>query len=439
MRIFLGLTEVSGYFTRLSSGLRDCGVDVMHVSLHQHRFGYSDESRPWIVRISQTAVDARIKAQASGNRIAAITSLLAVTGTRFALFVWAVLRFDIFIMGAGSSFFGGRELPLLRRLGKTVIYTLHGTDARPPYIDGFFDPSHYGIAVPEPVNIPETPGERAARLSDAHVTVAAARSQFVRRIERHSNYVICSPSYSQFLTKPFINFLAIGLPSTVGADHSEPLQKRSRVTILHAPSHLEGKGTLHIRAMIDRLRARGNEIEYVEIAGRPNAEVIAEIQRSDIIIDQYYSDSPMAGFAAEAAFFGKPVVVGGYYAANVGKDVAAELIPPTCFCLPEQMEREVERLLLDPAARQELGARARDYVTVHWNSKAVAGKFLQLLDGAPADWLVDPNRVTYLDGIGLKQIQAKKNIRAIVSRYGLDGLSLDGKANLLGLSQQISE
>ena len=53
----------------------------------------------------------------------------------------------------------------------------------------------------------------------------------------------------------------------------------------------------------------GLPLEYVEIVGQPNDIVLAEIARSAFVIDQLYSDTPMAGFAAEAARLGKPAIV----------------------------------------------------------------------------------------------------------------------------------
>ena len=42
--------------------------------------------------------------------------------------------------------------------------------------------------------------------------------------------------------------------------------------------------------------------------------VLEKMAMSDIVVDQVYCDTPMAGFATEAAINGVPVVVGGYYA-----------------------------------------------------------------------------------------------------------------------------
>jgi hypothetical protein len=54
------------------------------------------------------------------------------------------------------------------------------------------------------------------------------------------------------------------------------------------------KGTASIRAMVERLSARGLAVELVTIEGRPNAEVMRAMRDSDLVVDQLYSDTPMA-------------------------------------------------------------------------------------------------------------------------------------------------
>ena len=90
------------------------------------------------------------------------------------------------------------------------------------------------------------------------------------------------------------------------------LNEQRLIRILHSPSSPEVKGTYLIRQAINALKAKGYPIDYVEIMGKPNTVVIAELEKCDFIVDQLYSDTPMSGFATEAAFFGKTAVVGGY-------------------------------------------------------------------------------------------------------------------------------
>lgn len=59
-----------------------------------------------------------------------------------------------------------------------------------------------------------------------------------------------------------------------------------------------------------------------------NATVLQELQQCDFVIDELYSDVPLAMLATEAAIFGKPVIVGGYYSNNFSPENPDSQIPP---------------------------------------------------------------------------------------------------------------
>lgn len=433
MRVFLGLTEVSGYFSRLRKGLEDLGVECVHVSLQPHRFGYSGGQRSsFFPSFACATVRWRLHASNRGPFIRAILLILTLL-SRMLLFIWAIVRFDTFVLGAGSSFFRFLELPLLRLFGKRVVYTLHGTDARPPYIDGFFQPEHYELRQ-DPAE--ETKGamsvKRSARMVEGYIRIAARRRRQLRQIERHAHVVICGPSYSHFLTRPFVSFYSVGIPLIVSQNQVRRDERsHEKVEILHAPSYAPGKGTDQIRAIMAALEAQGLSIEYREITGRPNSEVLAEIERSDLVVDQLYSDTPMAGFAAEAASLGKPAAVGGYYSQVMQTHLAGDQIPPTSYCHPDELQETVGMLVKNQEKRLWLGHAARNFVLENWSAQTVAGRFLRLLEGAPpSEWLIDPMRVMYLQGCGLSERQAKANVAAVIRTGGVEALQLSHKPEL---------
>ena len=445
MRVFLGLTEVSGYFSRLRQGLEDLGVECVHVSLQPHKFGYSGGQRSsFFPAFACTSVRWRLHGSNRGPLIGA--SLLALTAfSRVLLFIWAVVRFDVFVLGAGSSFFRFREFPLLRLLGKRIVYTLHGTEARPPYIDGFFEPEHYGItqdaAEPAQENATETQANPASQRVWVHIRIAARRRREVRAIECNAHVVICAPGYSHFLTRPFVSFYSVGIPLSIPQSREAEIQRSGeKVRILHAPSYVRGKGTDRIRAVISALEVQGMPIEYREISGRPNSEVLAAIRDSDFVVDQLYSDTPMAGFAAEAASLGKPAVVGGYYSRVMRTHLPEDQIPPTGYCHPDELQETVGMLVKDQEKRLRLGDAARTYVLNSWSSQTVAGRFLRLLEGPPpSEWLIDPMRVMYVQGCGLSESQARENVAAVIRAGGVEALQLSHKPALEELFMKFAQ
>lgn len=268
----------------------------------------------------------------------------------------------------------------------------------------------------------------------AYAAITAFRKKNIDYIDRYADVIINSPSHGQHHTRPFVQRLIIGMPyapdpELVSKKHSGA--EDGEVTILHSPSYPEGKGSPLIRLAVASLQAKGHKIRFVEITGRPNREVLELIAQCDFVIDQLYSDMAMVGFATEAAFFGKPAIVGGYYAAHQAIDVAVEWIPPTLFCQPEDIEAAVEKLVVDVRFREDLGRRARDFVETRWLASRSAERILALAQGDfPKEWLFDPTHCDYILGMGMPKESVRQVIRGMLLKYGVESFKLGDKPRM---------
>jgi hypothetical protein len=219
---------------------------------------------------------------------------------------------------------------------------------------------------------------------------ARARRARVARIERYAHYTVDTPPSGAFHARPFAIWLMIGMPvelatSVCDSDNAGP------VRVLHAPSDRDVKGTVEIRAAVQRLKTRGVSLELVEVSGRTNDAVQRALAECDMVIDQLYSDSPMAMLAAEAAAHGKAVIVAGCYSTRVRKDLPEAAVPPTLYCSPENIEDAIESLALDRSRRRALAASAHDYVAGRFRPEIVAKIYLRLLRGElGAEYFYDP-------------------------------------------------
>lgn len=420
--VFIGFTEISGYFHNLREGLEQQGYRCDFVELVPHPFGYGDASRECglIVSLIRAA-----RARGGRARSPVLRRLLALSsGLLMApLFLSAVAKYDVFLFTYGNSFFAANlDLPLLRLLGKRIVMPFLGSEVRPRYIDGFLEFSN---------------------VEEMHAS-AQEQGKKIRFIERFVDVIINNPAAGHLLERPFVNFYCLGIPQgpggQAGADSQEsrpgadaagqPPSGDRRVRILHTPSVRTGKGSDLIRTIVGRLGAR-YPIEYTEVTNRPHAEVLELIRTSDLVIDQAYSDTPMAAFASEAAWFGVPAVVGGYYAAVIGDEVDEEFVPPSRFVLPEELESAAESLIADAVARRELGERARQFVRTRWSRAEVASRYACVIRGAiPQEWWFDPDRMTYLYGCGLSRERAEARISAMIEGYGPEALGLGDKKDL---------
>jgi hypothetical protein len=411
-RIFIGLTEIAGYYGQLAEGFRSYGIGVTFVDLSENPFHYGGSNEHAIARLAAAASAARTTAIRRGGP-RAIAARIAFRLALAFLFVSAVTRHDTFIFGFGSSFFWLRELPLLRLLGKTIVFVFNGSDARPPYIDGALMDPAIGQSIEWCVEL--TRGRRAD----------------IQSIERHAHLVVSHALYLHLFELPAAGFQVLGLPGPAPRrEATQPEPASETLRILHSPSQPGAKGTTRIRSAIESLKHEGMNLELIELHGVPNEVVHRELQRCHFVIDQVYSDGPMLSFTREAAQYARPAVVGSYGWDEIRRRMPEGAIAPVEACHPDDLEQAIRRLANDAAYRRQLGLAARDFIR-GWTPALVARRYLRLLAGRrPAAWMCDPSSVRYLHGVGLSEDRAREIVAAVIDRAGVGGLQISDKPEL---------
>lgn len=416
-RILVGFVEISGYYHHLSNGLRELGYNVDEYYYVDHKFNYSmDHSAP--KRIFRSFRKARVQYFDSGeaNIIFKIIRYLKYIFYANLFLIYTLIRYDVFILSFGSSIFSlNKELKLLKLFGKTIISNVaHGSEARPPYLSG--------VKQDEEGNLPSLP--------DLILMTKAIRTN-LDVIEKYSDFVIGAPLTCQFLNKPFINYFSLGLPNPVGRIIDPKSIQRTEfenVRILHSPSNPRVKGTNTIREVIQKLKDLGYPIEYIEVMNQSNHVVLKEIFECDFVIDQLYSDSPLATFATEAAFLGKPAVIGGYGWDELRNWIPQDEFPVSQLCHPDDLFEVVEKLIIDREYRENLGSKSKEFVVSNWENKVVARKFEMLIKGRVPDyWCLNPNDVFYCFGVGLPEEKVLDVMASLFEKYDDNVLGLSGK------------
>lgn len=416
-RVFLGPVEVAGMLEGMRAGFEAHGCHCTVVDLQRHRFGYGNARPNLLTRLLANLL--AFRARTPG--LARIPLVAVEIPLRLAFVAWAAARHDIFVFTARSSMLWLMDLPLLRLLGRKVVFVFFGSDSRPPYMDGFQD---FSVA------------------EQAHRT-RRMKADF-RRIERHADAVVCCPAAAHLLERPFINLFQVGLaiiPSQPAVPRDSGLAPRA-VRILHAPSDKKGKGTAHIHGIIDALKQGGFDIEYREISNQPHAVVLDMLEWCDFVIDQAYSDVPMSAFPAEALMRGRTAVVGGYFGSHLGALMKPEDIPPTFYCRPEDMLEQVKALVCDRDLRVEAGKKGHRFVVENWTASSVAERYLRICAGdIPPHWLINPAQLRYCEGGGLSKEGAAARVRDYIAANGEEALYLADKAAmksaLVGFSWEV--
>jgi glycosyltransferase involved in cell wall biosynthesis len=410
-RIFLGLQEIADYYAPLQRGLEELGYDAVLVTFGHHPF-YGTVSGGRVPAVARVAMAAAEREARSVGRPRPLRTWwwFAARALRLPVLAWAIATRDTFVFGFGYSFVANMELPLLKLLRKRVVYIFHGSDARPPYLNG---------AVTRP---------DAWEKPDALVRSTRRTKRRVRRIGRWADVVVDNPLSAHFHERPIVSFLAIGTPRV--ASRSGPREHRDVIRVLHSPSRREAKGSDEIHATVERLRSRGLPLELVELSGVPHERVLEALEDVDIVVDQLYADVALAGFAGEAAAAGLPVVVGGYGRTEIEEALCGRPFPPVLFCHPDDLANVLERLATDAELRRDLGQSARRYVESELQPRVVAQRLVDAIDGRRPEWNFDPHRIRYVHGCGLTESTTRALVRATVEHAGPSALCVGDKPAL---------
>jgi hypothetical protein len=421
MRIFIGLKEIAGHYFYLQKGFNELGIETRFYDLYCHPFKYGQsKEKNIIVRLNQF-IHTRI-ARSNKSKISLKYVLLngLLLLSRSLLFLIAIIRYDVFILGFDSSFFFYYDLPILKFFNKKIIYRFHGADCRPPYLSGGY------LSLNNHFN------------AEKCVVATDKKKAFIRKVEKHSDNIISNPLFSHFLEKPFINATYIGLPIHIdqcgckrAKEKHEDSRIKERIVILHAPSNPKVKGSSTIKQEINSLIKLGYQIEFRELEKLPNEEVLKQINNSDLIVDQLYSETPMAGFSTEAAFFAKPAIVCGYAKKWFNEIYPPGKIPPTVYCHPDNFLETLQFVINNMSYVKEVGIEAKKFIDNNWTPKLVAQKYLQIINNEiPKEWYYYPGDIVYVHGAGMTEKKVKSVIRSLIERKGKKALNVDEKPNL---------
>jgi hypothetical protein len=419
LKVFIGTQEIAGYYSNLNKGFDKCGVNSNQMDFFGHSFGYLNTSDNILLKSIKWSI--AVQANNSQNKLFKLFRIVEII-SRWLMLFFLMLTYDVFIFGYGQSILRwNRDLKYLKFFNKKIIFNVgHGSEIRMPALDG-------AIQSKDGKTLPTT--KELNRLS-------IVRKKRMRIIERYADEIIGAPySSSLFATKPFINWFHIGIPfDSTKVNEGVTNQMEGRVRILHSPSHPAVKGTFQIRKEIQKLKNQGLDFDYVEIINKPNSEVIDEIKKCSFVIDQIYSDVPMAGLATEAAWFGKPSIVSGYGFMNIVELCKIKLLPPTELCLPDNVSEHIKKLIADPEYRIELGASAQKFVKGHWSAQKVAERYWKIItNDIPQDWYFDPMTIRYIEGIGYTKEQVIVNCKNQINDYGFKSLQIDHREDIKDL------
>ncbi len=403
-KIFLGLSEVAGFYVGLEQGLKDLGLKVTRLDLSAHRFKYKNAHQNFLTQLYLYTANKFKNSTGIRHHFWKVTAVFLKT----LLFIWALCTHKVFIFSYGTSFFRLKDLPLLKLFRKKIVFQFHGSDSRPPFIDGIFI--------------------KQCDLAQVQQLTKHKKRQ-LEKINRFADAIIDLPTMGHFHSKAFVNCLRIGLPTCVPSEmRAASSHDDGVIRILHAPSNPLAKGTAYIEACIKKLQQSGINIELIKIQNLPNATVLEAIARCDFLVDQIFSDTLMPGLATEAAWFQKPTVLCGYAGQVWQEALPLDLHPPTHYCHPSELEAAILKVAMDKEYRTDLGFKAYQFVRQCWHPKKIAQQYLKIIDqNLPLDCYVDPQELHYTHGCAIEESELKVFLQNFLKQFGRQSLQLSDK------------
>lgn len=399
-RIFIGTTEIGGNYTCLHQSLLRLGYKADFFLFAHNGFHYNAHIHP----LAKIVQHLRKKNTPFARRLE--------MAMRYMVLGYALLNYDVFLFAAHKSILpDNSDLRILKKFKKRIISQSHGSDVRPAYLNGK-RVAGYQADLPRLL-------QKTRQIKNT-----------VRLFERYADYIIDIPPQTMLRKhKRCINRLYLGMckdmpPNFAEQLHSLPLSESRPVKILHCPSNPTVKGSDEIQKILESLDPA--KVEWQFLSGVSNQEILKAMRESDIIIDQLYSDHPCPNVSAEAAWLGKPVLLGGYAADLWREWIDPNLLPPIRYCQPEDFAEQLNELINHPEERVREGQKLRTFMQEHWSIDKVTERYLRIInDDVPEEWFFDPADITYLPGCGLPRTKALEMIQAITSQYGPDALLLD--------------
>lgn len=252
---------------------------------------------------------------------------------------WARRLYNLY-----ASIFELKDLWILKRMGKCIVMTYQGDDAR----QGDFLRSHYEIS---PADEAGYYTEHSDHLKRKRIEIVGRYADAIFAVNPDLLHVL--PSRAQFI--PYAHLDVSKIQPRPPADRGVP-------KVLHAPSHQGVKGTRFLLDAVKRLKSEGVQFEFVMVEGMAHSEAMKLYADADLLVDQLLVGW-YGGLAVELMALGKPVVAYLREADMkfIPSTMRAEL--PVINATPQSIYQVLRDLLtIRRHQLRELGEHGRKYV-----------------------------------------------------------------------------
>lgn len=342
-RILVGTADIARNTTNLTIGFRALGYDAESLVYVRSRL-YDD------VEYTHTGTDFLEGTTYDLNEAGEVVADPPKSFYTFAD------RYDVFVFISGSTLLPRMtDLPILKKMGKTIISRHSGTEVRDYELAKKFW-SDYGRFYPYYKTDVETPIIPCSTEADLlglsrYQPALANKMNNVRMSELYCDAILSGPPSHTLSLRPYFQS---GPAIDVGQIRYK-VPAREVPVILHAPSSPLYKQTDTILSGLKELEEEGVRFELRLLQEVPNTVVCREITEADIIIDELSCGSGLLAFEGMA---GGCAVLGGH-------DGVSSPMPrnrPVLNITKDNFKEAVRRVVLDIRFRKELAELGREYI-----------------------------------------------------------------------------
>ena len=258
------------------------------------------------------------------------------------------LNFEIYHFHYGRTLiFGFLDLPILKLLGKKIVFEYHGSDVRNPF--GF-----------------------ANSISFTKKIGLLAKQALLKVVSRLfvDAEVVTTPDLLEYV--PSAKFIPVAVEDHWLSSQVRVPGRNGKMLIVHAPTDRAVKGSDYVVSAVKQLQKEGLPVELDLVEGVPPNDVRKHFEKADIAVDQL-----LIGwyglFAVEMMALGKPVVC---YIRDDLKKYAPDL--PIVNVNSENIADILRQLINNKKQREELGREGEEFVRKFHSSGVVAKRFIEL-------------------------------------------------------------
>lgn len=259
---------------------------------------------------------------------------------------------DVFHFHFGTSLMPDHsDLPVLKRLGKTILMHHWGSDVRLRSVAAKWNP---------------------------YVKVKNGDENFIRRsLERLSEYIdtcVVSDYELYEYVREYYRKVAV-IPQAINLDEYRPAAdrpKNGKLTVVHAPTSPEIKGTDYIRKAVEELKSR-YDFNFRLVQGVSHEEAKKIYLDADLVVDQLLTGT-YGLLSVECMAMGKPVIC--YISDFMKEKYPAEL--PLISANPDSFRETMEFLLKNREYLAEVGKNSRKYAEMYHDVDLISPRLLAL-------------------------------------------------------------